>query len=110
LRLAVVIPLTNEEKTTNDFLRQFLKHLWPEDRVFCFFDNACKDRTLLITNNFSEKESRVEIVWAPENRCVVDAYFKGYQAAYEAGARWILEMDGGLSHQPDEIPRFFKIS
>jgi dolichol-phosphate mannosyltransferase len=108
LRLAVVVPLANEEKTVNDFLRRVVMHLGPEDRVFCVFDNVCKDRTLSIVKNFSEKEPRVEIVWAPENRCVVDAYFRGFEAAYEAGTQWILEMDGGLSHQPEEIPQFLK--
>ena len=49
---------------------------------------------------------QVECVWAPENRCVVDAYFRGYREAVAAGAEWILEMDGGLSHCPEEIPRF----
>jgi len=50
----------------------------------------------------------VHCVWAPENRCVVDAYFRGYREAYAAGAEWILEMDGGLSHLPEEIPRFIE--
>jgi dolichol-phosphate mannosyltransferase len=48
----------------------------------------------------------VVLVWAPQNRCVVDAYFAGYRAAYEDGCEWILEMDGGLSHLPEQIPQF----
>jgi dolichol-phosphate mannosyltransferase len=37
---------------------------------------------------------------------VVDAYFRGYEEAIELGCEWILEMDGGFSHRPEEIPRF----
>jgi dolichol-phosphate mannosyltransferase len=36
----------------------------------------------------------------------VDAYFAGYNAAYEAGCQWILEMDAGFSHPPEKIPEF----
>jgi len=39
---------------------------------------------------------------------VVDAYFRGYREAYAAGCKWILEMDGGLSHAPELIPRFIE--
>lgn len=107
-RLAVIIPLANEETTINDFLMRVIRQLNEEDRVYCVFDNVCTDKTLAIVREYREKEPRVQIVWAPDNRCVVDAYFKGYTAAYDAGARWILEMDGGLSHQPEEIPQFLQ--
>ena len=67
-----------------------------------------EDATLLLVKEYSERDPRIQSVWAPENRCVVDAYFKGYKVAYDAGAQWILEMDGGLSHQPEEIPLFIE--
>ena len=44
---------------------------------------------------------------APENRCVVDAYIRGYREALASGAEWILEIDGGFSHDPGNIPQFF---
>jgi dolichol-phosphate mannosyltransferase len=52
------------------------------------------------------RDARIVPVWAPENRCVVDAYFRGYREAFEAPCRWILEMDAGLSHRPEDIPKF----
>ena len=104
--LGVVIPLASEEGTIAEQLDRMLSHLGSEDRVFCILDNACKDGTRAIVEQRSLDDARVECVWAPENRCVVDAYFRGYTEAVAAGCRWILEMDGGLSHQPEEIPRF----
>src|SRR5207245_10992885 len=47
-------------------------------------------------------------VWAPANRRVVDAYFRGYIEALAADCDWILEMDAGLSHAPEQIPRFLR--
>src|SRR5262245_9455656 len=108
MRLGITVPLANEEATIDGFLGRVLLQLTMEDRVFCVLDNASKDRTRERVEAWAARDSRVVLVWAPENRCVVDAYFRGYRAALAAGCRWILEMDGGMSHQPEEIPRFIE--
>ncbi|HXE51370.1 MAG TPA: glycosyltransferase family 2 protein [Tepidisphaeraceae bacterium] len=105
-RLGVVTPLANEEQTVAQFLQRVLAQLTLEDRVFCVVDNASHDATRQRVEDVALKDSRVVLVWAPENRCVVDAYFRGYREALAAGCRWILEMDGGLSHLPEQIPQF----
>ncbi len=43
-----------------------------------------------------------------ENRCVVDAYVRGYREALAAGCDWILEIDAGFSHDPEDIPAFLE--
>lgn len=105
-KLGIAIPLANEENTIDDFLRRVLVHLLPHDRVFCVLDNVCKDCTKQKISEWSERDPRVVLVWSPQNRCVVDAYFAGYRAAYADDCEWILEMDGGMSHLPEEIPHF----
>ena len=102
----MVIPLANEEQTIDELLRRVLGQLTPLDRVFCVVDNASRDATRAKVQQASKADSRIVLVWAPENRCVVDAYFRGYREALSAGCRWILEMDGGLSHLPEQIPKF----
>src|SRR5262249_55878696 len=108
MRLGVVTPLANEEHSINELLTRTLAQLGSDDRLFCVLDNVSKDRTRDIIAERAAHEPRVVLVWAPENRCVVDAYFRGYRAALAAGARWVLEMDGGLSHQPEAIPQFVR--
>jgi dolichol-phosphate mannosyltransferase len=107
-KLGVAVPLANEEETIGNFLDRVLVHLQAQDRVYCVLDNMCKDRTRAIVSERSAQDPRIVLVWSPENRCVVDAYFAGYRAAYGDGCEWILEMDGGLSHPPEEIPLFIK--
>lgn len=108
MRLGVAVPLANEEHTLDEFLTRLLAQLTGEDRVFCVVDGASKDRTRELVEGWAARDPRVRLVWAPENRCVVDAYFRGYREALRAGCRWILEMDGGLSHQPEEVPQFLR--
>src|SRR5262245_32570481 len=106
IRLGVVIPLSNEEATVTELLKRVLLQLSDNDRVFCVVDNSSVDTTRRQVEEYGLRDHRVLLVWAPENRCVVDAYFAGYRAAVGAGAQWILEMDGGFSHLPEEIPLF----
>ncbi|HKQ76391.1 MAG TPA: glycosyltransferase family 2 protein [Blastocatellia bacterium] len=98
--------MSNEEATVTELLKRVLMQLSDNDRVFCVVDNSSLDTTRRQVEEYALIDLRVLLVWAPENRCVVDAYFAGYRAAIGAGAQWILEMDGGFSHLPEEIPRF----
>jgi dolichol-phosphate mannosyltransferase len=106
MRLGVTVPLANEEATIDEFLDRLLAQLTAADGVFCVLDNISRDRTRELIEARAGRDRRVVLVWAPENRCVVDAYFRGYEAALAAGCRWVLEMDGGLSHLPEEVPQF----
>jgi dolichol-phosphate mannosyltransferase len=105
-KLGIATPLANEENTIDGFLTRLLVHLQTNDRVYCVLDNVCKDRTKEIISQWVSRDKRVVLVWSPENRCVVDAYFAGYRAAFADGCEWILEMDGGMSHLPEEVPKF----
>ena len=108
IRLGVVVPLANEAATIDEFLRRVTAQLGANDRLFCVLDNVCKDATRSRVEAAGKSDPRVVCVWAPQNRSVVDAYFSGYRAALESRCQWILEMDGGLSHCPEEIPGFIR--
>ncbi|MGA3170621.1 MAG: glycosyltransferase family 2 protein [Chthoniobacteraceae bacterium] len=105
-KLGIVTPLANEEENIAALLKAVLEQIGPEDRIFCVLDRISKDNTRAIIEGMAATEPRVVPVWAPENRCVVDAYFRGYREAFATGMDYILEMDGGFSHRPEEIPAF----
>jgi dolichol-phosphate mannosyltransferase len=107
-KLGVTVPLANEEGTIQRFVDEVLLHLQEHDRLYCVLDNVSKDRTKAIISERAKGDPRVVLVWSPGNRCVVDAYFAGYRAAFDGGCEWILEMDGGFSHQPEQIPQFIE--
>lgn len=107
-KIGVVMPLANEAETIHALLQAVVGHLAPHDRLFCVLDRVSVDGTRRCIEAAAAVDSRIVLVWAPENRCVVDAYVRGYREALDAGCEWILEMDGGGSHDPSEIPRFFE--
>jgi dolichol-phosphate mannosyltransferase len=106
--LGIVCPMANEGPDAVRFTEQVLQYC-PTNSTVTFFavlDNATKDNSVELLRDYAKAEKRLRVIWAPENRCVVDAYVRGYHEALAAGSTWILEIDAGFSHQPDEVPRF----
>lgn len=108
--LAIICPMANEVATAGAVVEGFLKAASGFRRV-CFFaviDKASKDGTRDVLDALALKEARLKVVWAPENTCVVDAYMRGYQEALALeGVDWILEVDAGFSHRPEDLGQFF---
>jgi dolichol-phosphate mannosyltransferase len=108
LHLGVVTPMANEANTAVEFVRQVLDNCRsvPHTSLFVVIDKMSTDATRTVLEEYSAREPRLRVVWAPENKCVVDAYVRGYREALTAGCDWILEMDAGFSHLPDQVPAF----
>jgi len=108
VRLGIVCPMANERPSAVEFVNSVLQQC--EDfgsvRFFAVLDNACKDGTVDLLKDLQSKLPELRVIWAPENKCVVDGYMRGYREALDAGCEWILEIDAGFSHQPSEIPQF----
>jgi len=109
VKLGIICPMANERSTAVEFVKAVLEQCkdFTSVRFFAIFDNACKDGTFDLLKELGTKLPELQTIWAPENRCVVDAYIRGYREALDAGCDWILEIDSGFSHQPPEIPQFF---
>jgi dolichol-phosphate mannosyltransferase len=110
VKLGIVCPMANEGKAGTEFVRAVLEQCegFREVVFFAVLDQVTRDNSVLLLHELERTEPRLKVVWAPENRCVVDAYVRGYEEALGAGADWILEIDAGFSHQPREIPQFFQ--
>ena len=107
--LGIVCPMANEKETAVDFVNSVLEQCLEFKQVtfFVIFDFACKDGTVDLLRTLAEKESRLQVVWSPEDKCAVDAYIRGYKEAINADCDWILEIDGGFSHDPKDMPSLF---
>jgi len=107
---AAVIPLANEEPDLPAFvavLRDAMDQVGG-GKVYFIVDLVSKDRTLEMCRELSDEDPRFVTAWLPQNRNVVDAYMNGFREALKGGHELILEMDGGLSHDPRAIPAFLR--
>ena len=112
ISLGIVCPMANEQasavKFVNEVLDKCLSHSFRSVTFFAILDRVSRDRTLELLNELRNERPELEVVWAPENRSPVDAYVRGYREALNAECDWILEIDAGFSHQPEDIPQFFQ--
>jgi dolichol-phosphate mannosyltransferase len=111
-KLGVVCPMANEVSTAvafvNEVLAQCQSQAFKSVAFFAVLDHASKDNTLEVLRQLEREQPALRVVWAPENKGVVDAYVRGYREALAAECDWILEIDAGYSHQPSDIPQFFQ--
>lgn len=110
LKLGIVCPMANEGSLAIRFVNEVLSASSPfpfREIVFiAVVDAVSKDDTLDLLLTHSKIEARLKVVWAPQNKSVVDAYIAGYRFALADNCDWILEIDAGFSHLPEDIPQF----
>ena len=103
----VVMPVANEEETMPSVIDRILA--LPYENLFLYpvIDAYSKDRTEEIIRSY-EKTGRVKCIFHEKSTGVISCYLYGFKKALEDDAGQILEMDGGGSHDPAEIPQFLE--
>ena len=101
--------MANERDCAVGVVKGFLEAAAPFKSATCIaiLDNVSTDGTLEILRSYANSEPRLSVIYAPENRCRLDAYSRGYREALSTKADWILEVDAGFSHRPEDLKNFF---
>ena len=103
----IVMPVANEEATMGQVIEKILA--LPYDNLYLYpvIDGFSKDRTEEIIRSY-ESTGRVKCIFYEKSTGVISCYLEGYRRALLDGAQCVIEMDGGGSHNPDEIPQFIE--
>lgn len=103
----IVMPVANEEDTMGAVIDEILA--LPYDNLYLYpvIDNYSKDKTEEIIRSY-ESTGRVKCIFYKESKGVISCYLEGYRQALKDGAECVIEMDGGGSHSPKEIPQFIE--
>jgi dolichol-phosphate mannosyltransferase len=96
-RTLIIIPAYNEEKTIREVIRRSL----PFGDVLVV-DDASKDRTARIVRTFKN----VGLIVHPKNTHIPQTVRDGMQYGLDHRYDYVITMDAGLSHLPEELPRF----
>ena len=103
----IVMPVANEEETIGKTLSEILDYNYENLYIYPVIDSYSKDKTEEIIRSF-ESTGRVKCIFYKESRGVISCYLEGYRQALKDGAERIIEMDGGGSHLPSELPQFIE--
>ncbi len=108
--IAILTPMANEEEYAKNFILELLTYrkFFRKFKIFIIIDKVSKDNTYKIVKDLEKKNSLLKVVWAPQNKSVVDAYTQGYKNCLKTNYKWILEIDSGGSHRPKDIKKFLK--
>lgn len=102
------MPVANEEETMQRVLDKILALPYDNLHIYLVIDSYSKDRTEEIIRNTAAKNERVKLIFYKESKGVISCYLEGFRQALKDGAEFIIEMDGGGSHLPKELPQFIE--
>lgn len=104
----IVMPVANEEDSMEKILDEILALPYDNLYIYPVIDSYSKDRTEEIIRNKASQNEKVKCIFFKESKGVISCYLEGFRQALADGAERILEMDGGGSHLPSEIPQFLQ--
>jgi len=97
-----VIPAYNEEET----IREVVEKTIPYTDV-CVVDDASKDTTPAILQELVKKfGNKLHVIRHEKNTHIPGGIQDGMKYAVAAGYDWVITMDAGMSHNPDELGLF----
>jgi dolichol-phosphate mannosyltransferase len=102
----VVVPTYNERENLPP-LSQRLMSLPVEVDMLVVDDNS-PDGTGKLADEIAARNPRLHVLHRTEKNGLGRAYIAGFRWALEQGYEFIFELDGDLSHNPDDIPMFLE--
>ena len=109
-KIIVTMPVANEEATMASILDRILNLPFENLYVYPVMDKYSTDSTESIIDEYEIKTNhRVHKVFFEQSTGTASCYMKGYEEALKDGAEFVIEMDGGGSHSPEEIPKFIEM-
>ena len=102
------MPVANEEATMEAILTEVMSLPYDNLYIYPVVDAYSKDRTEEIIREMEKRYDRIKLIFHKESKGVITCYLYGFKMALRDGAERIIEMDGGGSHLPSQIPQFIE--
>ena len=102
----IVMPVANEEDTIGKTIEELLAFGYDDLYIYPVIDAFSKDKTEEIIRSYEAGTDKVKCIFFEGSTGVISCYLEGYRRALEDGAQRVIEMDGGGSHLPSELPQF----
>ncbi|MBI4659937.1 MAG: polyprenol monophosphomannose synthase [Verrucomicrobia bacterium] len=103
----VIVPTYNERGNLPALVERVLALSAPLDLLIV--DDNSPDGTGQLADSFASKHAHIHVLHRQEKSGLGRAYCAGFAWALERDYQFIFEMDGDLSHNPDDIPVFLKV-
>jgi dolichol-phosphate mannosyltransferase len=102
----VVVPTYNERENLPALAQRILGLPKPVDLLVV--DDNSPDGTGKLADDLAAKQPAVHVLHRPDKSGLGRAYLAGFKWALDHGYEFVFELDGDLSHNPDDIPMFLE--
>ena len=100
----VIVPTYNEKDNLPVVVERLMRH--PPEVELLVVDGNSPDGTGKLADEIAARNPRVHVLHQQEKNGLGRAYCEAFKWALERDYEFIFEMDGDLSHNPDDIPAF----
>lgn len=102
----VIVPTYNERENIRALTARVLALRRPVDLLIV--DDNSPDGTGQIADDLARDHPSVHVLHRAQKAGLGRAYCAGFEWAIQRGYEFVIEMDGDLSHDPDDLPRFIE--
>ncbi len=102
----VVVPTYNERQNLPPLVQRIFA--LPVRVDILVVDDNSPDGTGKLADELAAQHSCLHVLHRTEKNGLGRAYIAGFKWALEAGYEFVFELDGDLSHNPDDIPMFLE--
>jgi len=106
MKSIIVIPTFNEAENIQNLISK-IHSVVPSTHILVVDDNS-PDGTAEIVSNIKSTDQRLHLIKRPGKMGLGTAYCDGFKYCLEKDFDAICEMDADLSHDPLELPNFFR--
>jgi dolichol-phosphate mannosyltransferase len=104
-KVLVIVPTYNEKENLPSIIERVLHHSGIE---LLIVDGNSPDGSGQIADTIAAQNPRVHVLHEPAKKGIGPAYVSGFRWALQRDYEFIFEMDGDISHNPDDIPAFLE--
>jgi len=105
-RTLIVVPTYNERENLPSLTRRLMGLPVPVDLLVV--DDNSPDGTGKLADDLAAQNPAIHVLHRKEKNGLGRAYIAGFKWALEQGFEFMFELDGDLSHNPDDIPMFLE--
>jgi dolichol-phosphate mannosyltransferase len=102
----VVVPTFNERENLPPLVQRLMA--LPVQVDVLVVDDNSPDGTGKLAEDLAVKHPQVHVLHRSEKNGLGRAYLAGFKWALEQGYEFVFELDGDMSHNPDDIPMFLQ--
>src|SRR5438105_1310652 len=102
----VVVPTYNERENLPPLVQRLLA--LPVTVDVLVVDDNSPDGTGKLADELASRHPAIHVLHRSEKNGLGRAYLAGFKWALEQGYEFVFELDGDMSHNPDDIPMFLQ--